>query len=126
MVSSLRSDHVLPCSDARLVGSAWQECSTEQLHAHQLLFWSFLMQVCNQCGTMLVSNFSYLLEVIRNMKYLENKMSTGCSQAAFNRQWKGLGEPCRHLGNNRVVPGEAIGCYDHKRDTDKLLLMVSG
>lgn len=69
----------------------------EQLPAHQLLLWFFLMQVCNQCGTMLVNNFSYLLEIIINMKYLENKMSTGCSQASTGNG-KVL-EPCRHLGN---------------------------
>lgn len=78
-------------SEASLVGSAWQECAMKQLCVHQLLFCFFLMQVCDQCGTMLVTNFSYLLEIIVNMKYLGNKMSTGCSQAAFNRQWTDLG-----------------------------------
>lgn len=72
---------------------------------------------------MLVSNFSYLLESIINMKYLE--MSTGCSQAAFNRQWEDLGA-VQMSGKYRVVPGEATECYDSKRDTDKLLLLAPG
>lgn len=93
VMSLLGFGHVLPCSNACLKHS-WS------LHLGRSVPWSssvhiscyfvfFLMQVCNQCGTMLVSNFSYLLGIIINMKYLE--MSTKCSQAAFNRQWKDLG-----------------------------------
>lgn len=65
-------------SEVSLAGSVWQECAPEQLRGHQLLI----------CDTLLVSNISYLLKAVINMKYLENKMSTGCSQAAFTRQQK--------------------------------------
>lgn len=53
-------------------------------------------------------------EIFRNV----HKMQPGSLQQAMERSWSHA-DIC-------VVPGEAIECYDRKRDTDKLLLMVSG
>lgn len=47
-------------------------------------FGFLLMQVCDQHGTVLVSNFSYLLKKRISMNELEDKVSRRCSWAAFS------------------------------------------